>query len=320
MKPSVTKKYTVRRAAWWNKNAIIKRDPCIKMMYQLASHFGHRREWGLDWVSIVLSFGGYVLSARCKKFEGNFTMTLCSFGGVSDQRGATSWAAYETGMVPLWSSELDMTEWLKEKGLGTSRARGRPGHINWPKLQVIQNISLKDQTRAQMAFIAIQWTLFIATICYHFVVSNGLFVTKIFRRNLLGSCEEKLTFNKLFMARAKGLTKIQALKGKSTVISSQQSREPKTTIRITSRLFFVSLPCLFTFRFTCVDAYHAITFWAWNFTVFLYLWFCQRKIFANMLHWSFLMKLTFYVRKCLVSRITFLVTKIIWIHVLITYN
>ena len=32
----------------------------------------------------------------------------------------------------LLSSEIDMTEWLKEKykGLGASRARGRPGHTN----------------------------------------------------------------------------------------------------------------------------------------------------------------------------------------------
>ena len=66
-----------------------------------------------------------------RNLEGNFTMAL-SFGGVSDQCGATSWAAHETGMVPLWSSEIDMTAWLKEKhkGLGASRARGRPGHAN----------------------------------------------------------------------------------------------------------------------------------------------------------------------------------------------
>ena len=59
-------------------------------------------------------------------------MALCSFGGVNDQCGATSWATQETGMVALLSSEIDMTEWLKEKckGLGASRARGRPGHAN----------------------------------------------------------------------------------------------------------------------------------------------------------------------------------------------
>ena len=60
-------------------------------------------------------------------------MALFSFGGVNDQcAGATSWATHETGMVPLLSSEIDMTEWLKEKykGLGASRARGRPGHTN----------------------------------------------------------------------------------------------------------------------------------------------------------------------------------------------
>ena len=68
---------------------------------------------------------------RCKKFKGNFTMALCSFGGVSDQCGATAWAPHETGMVPLLSCENDMTEWLKQKykGSGASGTRGRPGHI-----------------------------------------------------------------------------------------------------------------------------------------------------------------------------------------------
>ena len=67
---------------------------------------------------------------KCKKFEGNFTMAVCSFGGVSDQCGATSWAGHETGMVPLLSCENDMTEWLKEKyeGPGAFGATGRPGH------------------------------------------------------------------------------------------------------------------------------------------------------------------------------------------------
>ena len=78
------------------------------MMYQL----GHRREWGLGWVPILLAFRKYVLSARCKKFEGNFTMALCSFGGVNDQCGATSWATHETGMVPSLSSEIDIHDWM----------------------------------------------------------------------------------------------------------------------------------------------------------------------------------------------------------------
>jgi len=58
-------------------------------------------------------------------------MAFCSFEGVSDQCGATSWAAHETGMVPLLSCEIDMTEWLKEKykGFAASGARGRPGLI-----------------------------------------------------------------------------------------------------------------------------------------------------------------------------------------------
>ena len=71
-----------------------------------------------------------VCFVRCKKFEGNFTMALCSFGRGSDQCGATSWAAHETGMVPLLSCEIYTTEWLREKynGSGASGARKRPGH------------------------------------------------------------------------------------------------------------------------------------------------------------------------------------------------
>ena len=67
---------------------------------------------------------------RCKKFKGNFTMALCSFGRVSNQCGATACAPHETGMVPLLSCENEMNEWLKEKykGSGASGARGRPGH------------------------------------------------------------------------------------------------------------------------------------------------------------------------------------------------
>ena len=59
-----------------------------------------------------------VCFVMCKNFEGNFTMALCSFGGVSNQCRATSWAAHKTGMVPLLSCEIDMTEWWKEKYKG----------------------------------------------------------------------------------------------------------------------------------------------------------------------------------------------------------
>ena len=56
-------------------------------------------------------------------------MALCSFGGVNDQCGATSWAVRETGMNPLLSCDNDMTAWLKDKykGSGASGERGRPG-------------------------------------------------------------------------------------------------------------------------------------------------------------------------------------------------
>ena len=55
-------------------------------------------------------------------------MALCSFGGVNDKCGATSWAVHETGMTPLLSCDNDLTVWLKGKykGSGASGARGRP--------------------------------------------------------------------------------------------------------------------------------------------------------------------------------------------------
>ena len=48
-------------------------------------------------------------------FQGNFAMALCSFGGVNDQCGVTSWAGQETRMRSLLSSDIDMTAWLKDK-------------------------------------------------------------------------------------------------------------------------------------------------------------------------------------------------------------
>ena len=87
-------------------------------------------------------------------------------------------------------------------------------------------ISVRDHTHAQMAFIAIQWTLFCwreTTISSLRYCRLKLFVydwLKISRGNLLDSCDEKQTFNKLFTGRAKGLTKTLTLKGKSAVIFS----------------------------------------------------------------------------------------------------
>ena len=84
-------------------------------------------------------------------------MALCSFGGVSDQYGATSWAAHETGMVPnLLSCEIDMTEWLKEKykGSGASGARGRPGHTKATGDSKYRLI--RDHTNAQMVQVQVQ--------------------------------------------------------------------------------------------------------------------------------------------------------------------
>ena len=53
--------------------------------------------------------------------------------------------------------------------------------------------------------------------------------------------------------------------------------QKQLAIRITWRLFFICLLCLFTFSFTCADAYHAITIRAWNSTVFLYLPISSKK-------------------------------------------
>ena len=80
---------------------------------------------------------------------------------------------------------------------------------------------------------------------------------------------------------------------KSTRHSSNLSKK-KITIRITWRLFFVCSSCLFTLRLSRAHAYHAMHN---SVTGFHYLPFSS-KIFANMLHLSFSMKLTFSGRKC----------------------
>ena len=89
-------------------------------------------------------------------FQGNFIMALCSFGGLNDQCGATSWAAHEIGMFPLLTCDKDITAWLKCAS-GASRVRGRPGDAK-------ATGDSKDQSGIinvlpQMAFIAIQETL-----------------------------------------------------------------------------------------------------------------------------------------------------------------
>ena len=78
---------------------------------------------------------------------------------------------------------------------------------------------------------------------------------------------------------------------KSTKHSTNLS---KSTLRITWRLFFICSSCLFTFSLSHAHAYHAMHN---SFTGFHYLPFSS-KIFANMLHLSFSMKLTFSGRKC----------------------
>ena len=138
-------------------------------------------------------------------------------------------------------------------------------------------------------------------------------MTKISRRNLLGSCEEKLTFNKLFIAKAKGFTKTQTLKGKSKVISSQQSREPKTTIGITWRQFFISSLCSFTFSFARGDTYHAITIWELETSPFSYIcWFPYKNAVTKLFD-----EVDILSEKYLVSQITKKKKKIIRIHFLI---
>ena len=82
---------------------------------------------------------------------------------------------------------------------------------------------------------------------------------------------------------------------KSTKHSSNLSKQKTSTIRITWRLFFVCSSCLFTLSLSPAHAYLAMHN---SVTGFHYLPFSS-KIFANMLHLSFSMKLTFSGRKCL---------------------
>ena len=118
-------------------------------------------------------------------------MALCSFGGVSDHCGATSWAAHETGMVPLLSCAIDMTEWLKEKckGSGASGARERTGHTK-----------ATGDSKYQLGSIhAHKWLLSRSSELFllnrdHDILRFCRLKLFISQRNLLGSCEEKLTF------------------------------------------------------------------------------------------------------------------------------
>ena len=80
--------------------------------------------WGLDRVviQIFLPFRGHFCVFRqvfeileSDLFQGNFTMGLCSFGGVNNQCSAKSWAVQETGMLPLLCSDNHMTASLKDK-------------------------------------------------------------------------------------------------------------------------------------------------------------------------------------------------------------
>ena len=82
---------------------------------------------------------------------------------------------------------------------------------------------------------------------------------------------------------------------KSMKHSTNLSKKKKTkTTRITWRLSFVCLSCLFPFSLSRAHAYHAMHS---SVTGFHYLPFSS-KIFENMLHLSFSMKLTFSERKC----------------------
>jgi len=76
---------------------------------------------------------------KSDKFQDNFTMALCSFGGVDDQCGATSWAVHETRVILLLSCNNDMTAWLKDKNQSQVR-QGREEDLVIPKLQMIQKI------------------------------------------------------------------------------------------------------------------------------------------------------------------------------------
>ena len=68
-------------------------------------------------------------------------MALYSFGGVSDQCGAMSWAVQETGMLPFLSCDSDMTAWLKNKQKDSGVSREEEEDLVIPKLQVIEKIS-----------------------------------------------------------------------------------------------------------------------------------------------------------------------------------
>ena len=130
--------------------------------------------------------------------------------------------------------------------------------------------SVRDHTRAQMAFIAIYGTLLIEEAmiynlryCRLKLFVYGWWDSHV---NFLDPYKEHWTFNKLIIA----------------ISSYKQTTTTATMIRITWRLFFVCSSCLFTFSLSRAHTYLPIS----------------TKILANILHLSFSMKLTFSARKC----------------------
>ena len=171
--------------------------------------------------------------------QGNFAMALCSFGVVNDQCGAKSCAGQETRMRPLLSSIMTWQHgWRASRRVQVCSRQEEDLVI--PKRWFKQ--SVRDHTRAQIAFIPIQGTLPIEErrlylIC-DFDVSYCLWLIDSLV-NFLGSYEEHQTFNIFIVA----------------ISLSKQ----KKTILITWRLFFGYSSCLFTFSLSRAHAYHAIT-------------------------------------------------------------
>ena len=171
--------------------------------------------------------------------QGNFAMALCSFGVVNDQCGAKSCAGQETRMRPLLSSILTWQHgWRASRRVQVCSRQEEDLVI--PKRWFKQ--SVRDHTRAQIAFIPIQGTLPIEErrlylIC-DFDVSYCLWLIDSLV-NFLGSYEEHQTVNIFIVA----------------ISLSKQ----KKTILITWRLFFGYSSCLFTFSLSRAHAYHAIT-------------------------------------------------------------
>ena len=220
----------------------------------------------------LLFFIRCVRNSRKRSVSGYFLMALLLFlwrGSV------TSWAVQETGMLPLLSCDSSMTAWLKPKQKGSSMSGEEEEDLVMPKLQVIQKISQGSYTRTNVKWLLSLFTgLFCLkrdddtqfTILSSQIVCLWLIDSHVF---FLGSHEEHERFNKFVKKKDK-----------------YDKNNLQAVFCLLELLVYIQLV-----TWPPLSCNAQFSYW------FHYLPFSS-KIFENMLHLSFSMKLTFSAIKC----------------------